>query len=95
MLAILCTVWTKWLQQPKGQEGGAAGTGPWKSKCEERGCGGGGTEKIERDPGNLGRPLYVLELYSSFCLFTVFLFVCITCFIFIHFFFLKFQVSFT
>lgn len=60
----------------------------------------GGTDKVERDPGNLGRPLYLLELYSSFhrvkdISFTIFLFVCITSFILIHFFFLNFQVSFT
>lgn len=61
---------------------------------------GGGTDKVERGPGNLGRPLYLLELYSSFyrvkdISFAIFLFVCITSFILIHFFFLKFQVSFT
>ena len=96
MLAVLCTVWTQWLQQPKDWEGGAAGTGPWKSKCEECGRGGGGrTDRVERDLGKLGRPLCLLELYSFFCSFAVFLFVCITSFILIHFFFLKFQVSFT
>ena len=94
MLAVLCTVWIQWLQQPKDWEGGAAGTGPWKSKCEECGRGGGGrTDRVERDLGKLGRPLCLLELYSFFCSFAVFLFVCITSFILIHFFFLKFHES--
>ena len=52
MLAILCAILlqfsvTKWLQQPKDREGRAADTGPWKSKREERGHGGGGAAQTK------------------------------------------------